>query len=36
LMEEFRVAVKQDVADPHTDLVRRLPKALIEGFTTIR
>jgi len=36
LMEEFRLAVKQDVADPHTDVVRRLPKTLIEGYTTIK
>ena len=36
LMEAFRQAVKQDVADPHSELVRRLPKALIEGYTTIQ
>jgi hypothetical protein len=36
LMEEFRLAVTQDVADPHTALVRRLPKTLIEGYTTIK
>ena len=36
LMEAFREAVRRDVAKPDSELVRRLPKALIEGFATTK